>query len=114
MIQSIGADRLMYIVGQRLGSHHVHGTWPSLQLHYLEEDEEGNLHPRDHDCETHVNQYMMVPLVVLGAIQAFIDFIVEDAEVAATMKGMINQTAKEIQALAEEVSGRDFETAEPV
>ncbi len=52
MIDSLGHDRLMYIVIQRMGSHHVHGTWPSLRLHYLEE-ENGILHPRDHDCETH-------------------------------------------------------------
>jgi len=77
MIDSLGYDRLMYIVIQRMGSHHIHGTWPSLRLHYLEE-ENGILHPRDHDCETHVNQFVFIPILVLTAMKSFIDFICED------------------------------------
>lgn len=50
MIDALGHDRLHYLVGQKMGSHHVHGTWPSLRMHYLEEHE-GELAPRDHDCK---------------------------------------------------------------
>ena len=36
MLDDLGNERLTYVVGQKIGSHHVHGTWPSLLLHYLE------------------------------------------------------------------------------
>jgi hypothetical protein len=36
MLDVLGNERLTYVVGQKIGSHHVHGTWPSLLLHYLE------------------------------------------------------------------------------
>ena len=37
MIQTIGPDPLLYIVGGRVGSEPIHGTWSSLITHYLEE-----------------------------------------------------------------------------
>ena len=82
MIQSVGGDRLHYVVGQKLGSHHVHGTWPSLRFWYLTEHD-GVLGPRDHDCATHVNQYVFIPIFVLQAVRAFVEFIcakTDDAE----------------------------------
>jgi len=39
MIEKNGSDRLAYIVGQRIGSHHVHGSWVSLWFHYLKEED---------------------------------------------------------------------------
>lgn len=32
MISAVRGDTLLYLVGQKIGSHHVHGTWPSLRL----------------------------------------------------------------------------------
>ena len=74
MIEAIDHDRTLYIVGQKMGSHHVHGTWPSLWLHYLVK-RDGVFGPRDHNCETHVNQYVFVPLIVLAAIRDFVMFV---------------------------------------
>lgn len=51
MIKAINGNELLYLVGQKIGSHHIHGTWPSLRLHYLQEHD-GVLGPRDHDCPT--------------------------------------------------------------
>jgi hypothetical protein len=65
VIEGLGYDRLFYVVGQRIGSHHVHGTWSSLLFHYLEEQEGEELFsfvPRGHDCSTHINQFMFGPL----------------------------------------------------
>ena len=39
IITDLEGDRLLYIIGQKIGSHHVHGTWVSLRVHYLEERE---------------------------------------------------------------------------
>ena len=108
MIDSLGHDRLMYIVIQRMGSHHVHGTWPSLRLHYLEE-ENGILHPRDHDCETHVNQYVFIPILVLTAMKSFIDFICKDEADREAFQQVPNAIEEEIMKINEEVVGEDFE-----
>src|SRR5690606_19684745 len=79
MINAIRGHKLLYIVGQKIGSHHVHGTWPSLRLHYLEETD-GVLGPRDHDCPTHVNQYVFVPLIVLDTLRSFVTFVFTDPD----------------------------------
>jgi hypothetical protein len=112
MIDNLGQGRLTYIVGQKIGSHHIHGTWPSLRLHYLEESNEGVMLPRDHDCPTHVNQYFWVSLVVLDALSAFITFILETEEDILPMVSLINYVIEQIQELNEEVVGNDFEIAE--
>jgi hypothetical protein len=111
MIDSIGGDRLMYVVGQRIGSHHVHGTWTSLRMHYLVEADGGNgiLRPRDHDCSTHVNQYVFVPWAVLTALKSFVGFIFADATDAETVHGLIDSVLSEIESINREVVGQDFE-----
>lgn len=40
------ADELLYIVAQKIGSHHIHGTWPSLLLHYIKIDENNTFWPQ--------------------------------------------------------------------
>lgn len=114
MIEGLGQDRLTYIVGQKLGSHHVHGTWPSLRMHYLEENEEGMLRPRDHDCETHVNQYVIIPLVLLSTLKAYINFIFASQDDIEPMESLIDSIAREIRTLNEEVIGNDFALAEEI
>jgi Family of unknown function (DUF5677) len=109
MIDGLGHDRLMYIVGQRIGSNHVHGTWHSLRMHYLEENEDGLLAPHDHNCPTHVNQYVFVPMVVLNAMRSFIRFIFADQEDVAPMEGLIESIEVEIHKVNAEVVGNDFE-----
>lgn len=114
MIDGLDQDRLMYIVGQRIGSHHVHGTWPSLRMHYLEDDESGMLRPRDHDCETHVNQYVFVPMVVLTAMNSFVHFIFDDEDDVTPMAGLLESIREEIAKVNKEVVGSDFERAEEI
>lgn len=106
MIEVVGHDRLAYIVGQKIGSHHVHGTWVSLWFHYLEE-EDGIVHPRDHNVPTHVNQYAYVPLVVLDALSAYIQFVCIEEEDAKGMTYLIEGISEEILNLFQEVVGSD-------
>lgn len=108
MISDIGHPRLMYVVGQRLGSHHVHGTWPSLLTHYLEE-ENGSLVLRDHDCDTHPNQFVVIPLLVLSAMTAFISFIFASGEDIDPMKGLFESVEEEILKINSEMSEGDFD-----
>jgi hypothetical protein len=114
MIDGLGHDRLLYLIGQKIGSHHVHGTWPSLRLHYLEENETGDLRPRDHDCETHVNQYVFIPKIVLSAVEAFVRAIVADAVGQKVFLDVLESVHDEIDAINAEVVGNDFSRASDI
>lgn len=111
LIRDLGHHRVVYVIGQKIGSHHVHGTWPSLRMHYLQERENGRLGPRDHDCQTHVNQYVFFPRVVLHALIAFSEFVCSDTEDAGAMKSFVESVSEEIRRLNTEVVGTDFELA---
>lgn len=108
MINAIRGHKLLYLVGQKIGSHHVHGTWPSLRLHYLEETD-GVLGPRDHDCPTHVNQYVFVPLIVLDTLRSFVTFVFTDPDDREAMIGLLDSVEQEIATINAEVVGNDFE-----
>ena len=114
MIDGIGHDRLLYLVGQKMGSHHIHGTWPSLRLHYLEKGEDDELRPRDHNCETHVNQYVFIPMVVLAAMGAFIRFVLSDTENQRVFLGLLESVQEEIDEINMEVVGDDFSLAKEI
>ena len=109
MINVVGKDRLAYIAGQKIGSHHVHGTWVSLWFHYLEE-KDGIIRPRDHNCATHVNQYVYIPLVVLDSIKAFIEYVCKDRDDAKGAVELLRSISKKILQINSEVVGSDFDT----
>lgn len=111
MIQSVGGDRLLYIIGQKIGSHHVHGTWPSLRFYYLTEHN-GLLAPRDHDCATHVNQYVFIPIFVLQAVRAFVEFICAQTGDAEGLSTLLNAVEEEVVKLNEQIVGKDFDQIE--
>lgn len=108
MISATGKPRIMYTVGQRIGSHHVHGTWVSLMMHYLEKGEDGSIHPRDAHCATHVNQYVYIPIVVLDAMSAFVAHTFEECDDRTEVLRLFKSTEDEIFKINEEVIGDDF------
>jgi len=113
MINAVRRHRLLYMVGQKIGSHHVHGTWPSLRLHYLEEAD-GVLRPRDHDCATHVNQYVFIPLITLDSLRSFVAFVFHNEEDREEIIQLLGAIEEEIMVINEEVVGRDFENVAEV
>lgn len=113
MIESIGQDRLLYIAMQKIGSHHIHGTWPSLRLHYLVE-EDGVYQPQDHGCGTHENQYIFIPLMVLRAMIGFVEFICDKQEDIDAFTKLPNAVIEEIMKINDEVIGSDFDPVREV
>jgi len=99
MLDATGRSRLEYTVGQRIGSHHVHGTWVSLLFHYLEKDNFGILKPRDHNCPTHVNQYVYTPIIVLDALTAFVENVFSENEERNEITSLFNATLEEIHSI---------------
>ncbi|WP_243323587.1 DUF5677 domain-containing protein [Geothrix sp. SG200] len=111
MLETLGRSRLMYVVGQKIGSHHVHGTWPSLKQHYLELTPEGHWAPRDHDCSTHRNQYIYISLAVLDALRSFIDYCIEEPREVDDFIGLFDSIEEEIMKIMKAGDGNDFDPA---
>lgn len=111
MIDAADLDRLVYVVGQKLGWHHVHGTWPSLYRDYLE-NLDGVLAPRDHDCPTHENQYLFVMTIVLDALRAFANFVANQGEACDALTTWLDGIEAQIDQLRVDVFGADFQKIE--
>ena len=112
MIRDLGRGRLMYVVAQRLGSHHVHGTWPSLLLHYLELSEEEGFQLRDHNCSPHPNQFVMTPLQVILAARAFVDYVIDCNDDSQPIIEFFDSIQDEILRINSEMAGGDFESVQ--
>ncbi len=108
MLDTTGRSRLEYVVGLRLGSHYVHGTWVGLLTHYLEKDDSGAFKPRGHDCSMHVNQYVYTPIIILDALTAFAEFIFPEGNERNEVVSLFSDTAEEIYKINDEVIGNDF------
>lgn len=109
MMDRLGQDRLIYVVGQRLGSHHVHGTWTSLRMHYLREDEGESLVLRDHDCITHEEQYIFVMSAALFALRRFVRYMIEEEEVTSAFEGLFEAVVLEIDKVNGELAKGDYD-----
>jgi hypothetical protein len=116
MVKGLGEARILYITGQKLGSHHIHGTWPSLLFHYLEERDttEGfRFRVRGHDCETHTNQYIIIPLVLMSAIESYLAFLLH-APADEAFRGLLETTRAEILKVADLAWIADDEESLPI
>ena len=104
----LGYDRLMYIAAQKIGSHHIHGTWSALLSHYLEERSEIDglaFGPSTGPCDTHINQFMFIPRIVLHAMGTFVRYVLNDRE-AQVLSDLFDSTEKEIMRIYTE-AGQD-------
>ncbi len=109
MLRDISMDRTMYVAAQRMGSHHIHGTWPSLLFHYLEEskDDPQDLVPSGHNSSTHINQFIFVSTMVLLASKAHARYALKDPEAEQFTK-LFDSTLEEIESYYSEIIGDDF------
>ena len=101
-------DNLSYTVVQRIGSHHIHGTWTSLLTHYLDE-EDGEFYPRDHTVPIHVNQFVSISLEVLEMLKEFITFISNDGNLTNFYLTQIEDRRKFLDSFRIEILGNDFD-----
>jgi len=109
MCRDLGLEEIFYTVSQRIGSHAVHGTWTDLVFHYLEGDEKGAWHLRDHDVKTHENQFMFVSLLILHAMKAFIEYLSDDPELTEEFVGFFEEIVRSIMQTSEISLADDFE-----
>ena len=100
-------DELSYTVIQRLGSHHVHGTWTSLLTHYLDE-KDGELFPKDNIVSIHVNQFISVSLEVLEMLKDYINFITTENSISDFYLSKLDKIRDFLDSYRIEVRGNDF------
>lgn len=110
MLDTLGHERLTYVVGQKIGSHHIHGTWVSLLLHYLEQDDDGMFRPRDHNVSTHVAQYVFIPLLVIEASKAFSKWLMDEPE-ASSLSDLLQSIEDKLLEINSKVIGDEFHLA---
>jgi len=110
MLTMVGLDRLEYVVGQRMGSHHVHGTWSSLWFHYIEAREDGTFDLRDKTARTDENEYLMA-LFVLRSLIAYVEYIVPTGDIAVSLVEMLTSVEDEIVRIYGETIGSDYDPA---
>jgi hypothetical protein len=112
MLTSIGHQRFSFTAGQRIGSHHVHGTWVGLRNHYLELDE-NSVYRTKQVTQTHINQYVYITYIVLESLTNFVSYVFEsDEDGKETILRLFEDTTDEITQLNKEIVGDDFDTAE--
>ena len=99
ILRQSGYSDLSYIVGMKVGSHAVHGTWPALLFHYLVKTDTGEYHPRDADTETDFIQYVYVCLLVLDALSAWTDWAFSGGKTQTEILGICSKANTAIQAL---------------
>jgi hypothetical protein len=113
MLDSLGHQRFFYTAGQRISSHHVHGTWVGLRYHYIELDKNG-VYRTKQSSPTHVNQYVYITYVVLDALSNFVNFVFSsyEEEKEAAFK-LFQDTAEEISEINKEIIDKDFDESKP-
>ena len=88
MMRTLKIDPLAYIVGQQLGSHSVHGSWPSLLTDYLWIDDDGSFQLRDNEIEPSSAQFAAGAGHVLEAAATAVSYAFHDdgAQVALRLR----------------------------
>ena len=109
MMMDLKFSEGMYTAIQRMGSHSIHGTWTDLILHYLELDNQGAILLRDHDVQTHHNQFVSIIHLVLSALNRFLLFMAADPSYVEEMISYLHELQKEVHTLDKEDYGKDFD-----
>ena len=113
ILDSLGQPRFSYTAGQRVSSHHVHGTWVGLRNHYIDLAEDGSYHAKT-SSPTHVNQYVYISFSVLDALSWFVSFLFERSEEERnTFMKFFREVFDEISSINNEMIRTDYQYRNP-
>lgn len=109
MLDSLGQPRFSYTAGQRVSSHHVHGTWVGLRNHYIDLADDGSYCTKQFS-PTHVDQYVYISFTVLDALGCFIEFGFGSSEdEKREIIKLFCDAFKEISSINDEMIKTDYE-----
>ena len=72
MIHEIGLPRTVYVFGQKMGSHNVHGNWSALLWFYVKCSRENEYSPKFTSAPTSQDQFVGIIFDVLSALKCYI------------------------------------------
>jgi hypothetical protein len=107
VIRELGFPEMFYLAGQRIGSHHVHGSWPSLIYHYVGL-KNGEFYPKDHRSEPHVFQFYFTSRIVLSACISYIRYMIPDSNDHKAIINILQYAQTEIDKLVFENNADEF------
>jgi hypothetical protein len=110
MLRALGHDELSYTVMQRLGSHAVHGTWPDLMFHYLDQ-EDGAFVLTDNVIVPEGPEFMSSAIVVLEAVASFAAYVLSDEELVANISALVGDVIAELVRVHRLAAGDDYSAA---
>jgi hypothetical protein len=102
LVKNTNFDRIMYLVNYRLGSHHIHGTWPSLLFHYLEKADDGFI-PRGNNVATRANELLMTSLIMSRAIHEYSNYVLT-TPFADILKNLCKEEEKTILMIVDDMT----------
>lgn len=99
--------KVVYLGKWRIGSHHVHGTWPALKRDVLIE-EGGWWHPHNDSAPPAQELYLSGALLMLTAAVRYVDFVCNE-ETKAAVNAIAEHARQAISGMFDEVCDGDFE-----
>lgn len=108
MCRELGYGDLGYVALQRLGSHAVHGTWPDLLFHYLEE-KDGSFTLQDNTVPPDQNSFVVSSLLLLAALREYVDYLLDDNVLKEELFAHIEHVKQQILQTFYQASGSDYD-----
>ncbi len=107
IIRKLGFHDMFYLAGQRIGSHHVHGSWPSLIYHYVGM-RNGEFYPKDHRSEPHVNQFYFTSRIVLSACMSYVEYMIPLPSDRKAIGNILKYARRELDKLLASISAAEM------
>jgi Family of unknown function (DUF5677) len=108
ILEKIGEKRIKYIAIGKLGSHAVHGNWPNLLSTSLKWNDD-ELEQNFEGISSHVNQFMMLPIMVLEAAIVYVSNCFNQSDDLQYFLAVLQSAVDDILTLSSKAIGSDFE-----
>ena len=108
MCRELGYGDLGYVALQRLRSHAIHGTWPDLLFHYLEE-KDGSFTLQDNTVPPDQNAFVVSSLLLLEALREYVGYLLDDTVPKEELFAHIEHVKQQILQTFYQASGSHYD-----
>ena len=113
LVSRVGMERLQYVVSQRMGSHHTHGTFTSLFTNYVTVSEHSNSDPQIYERISKVEHFQLLGpcFNVIPAAQVYVHSVLgaNGVKLAADSSEKLECAMDALSTYFDLVSQGDFE-----
>ncbi len=107
MFRKLSLPDTAYIVVQRLGSHAVHGTWPDLLFHYLEQ-QDGEFVLRDNVVPPEDTELASAAMFVLEAVAEYATLLCLESDLGLELSQVMVSARDELVRLVKLKAPEDY------